>query len=190
MRDLAQHITDLVENATRAGANVVSVEVEQRTSSDRLLLRVMDNGSGMDPDTAARAVDPFFTSRTCRRVGLGLPLLSASAERCEGRLDVRSRQGQGTTVEATFRLSHIDTPPLGDLGATLMCAVLGHPEANIHYRHSSDDGVFELDTATIRAELGDVPLSHPSVLRWLETYVTEGLATIGAAIAQEEQTHA
>lgn len=190
MRDLAQHITDLFENSVRAGARRVKIELDQQQTTDTMVLRVADDGCGMTPDVVARVTDPFFTSRTCRRVGLGLPLLEASARRCEGRLLVQSEPAHGTVVEATFQMSHIDIPPLGDLGTTLMCAIVGHPEIDVLYHHTADGRTFELDSAAIRSELGEVPLSHPSVIRWLEQYISEALASAGAVTPNEEEAHA
>jgi hypothetical protein len=190
MRELAQHITDLLENSVRAGAHRVEIDLDQQLATDWLVLRVADDGSGMAPEAVARAVDPFFTSRTCRRVGLGLPLLDASARRSGGHLSIDSKPGKGTVVEADFRLSNIDTPPLGDLKTTLMCAIAGHPEVNLRYRHTIDGKRFEIDSAVIKSELGDVPLSHPTVLRWLEQHISDGLAEVGAVTAREEVTHA
>lgn len=176
MRELAQHVTDLVENSVRAGARHVDVEIEEDLDSDSLVLRVADDGSGMPAEEAARATDPFFTSRTCRRVGLGLPLLRATAERCEGSLEVATAPGQGTTVTARFRHGHIDRPPLGDLQATLLSGLVGHPEVDFTYRHRVNGRAFEVDGAAIKRELEWMLLSHPSVLRWLERYLSEGLA--------------
>lgn len=190
MRDLAQHITDLFENSVRARARRVTIEIDQQQMTDTLMLRVTDDGCGMPPEVIARVTDPFFTSRTYRRVGLGLPLLEASARRCDGRLVVESEAGRGTVVEATFRLSHIDIPPLGDLGTTLICAVVGHPELEVLYRHAIDGRVFELDSAAIRSGLGGVSLSHPFVIRWLERHISEGLVSTGAIAPREEEADA
>ena len=168
----------------------MKVELDRQETTDTLTLRVSDDGCGMSRDVAARVTDPFFTSRTCRHVGLGLPLLDASARRCEGRLVVESELGRGTVVEATFRLNHIDLPPLGDLVTTLMCAIVGHPEVDVRYRHTVDGRSFELDSAAITSELGEVPLSHPSVIRWLEQYISDGVVSAGAVTPNEEEAHA
>jgi len=179
MRELSQHIMDLVENSVQAGARRVDVEIQEDLKADVLTLRVIDDGHGMAPEIAARVTDPFFTSRTCRRIGLGLPLMAAATERCGGSLEVASTLGRGTVVTARFQRSHIDRPPLGDLRSTLLSALVGHPAVDFHYRHSVDGRVFDLDGAAIKRELGGVPLTHPAVLRWLEQYLGEGLAEVG-----------
>lgn len=168
----------------------MKIEVDEQQATDKLVLRVTDDGRGMPAELVAMVTDPFFTSRTCRRVGLGLPLLEASTQRCDGHLLVNSEPGRGTVVEATFRLGHIDIPPLGDLGTTLMCAIVGHPEVDILYRHAVNGRTFELDSAAIRSELGEVHLSHPAIIRWLEQYICEGLVSAGAVKAQEEEARA
>ena len=193
MRELSQHIMDLIENSVRAGAKRVDVMVEEDLSTDSLTIRVSDDGCGMPPEVVSRATDPFYTSRSCRKVGLGLPLLAATAQRCDGSLTVASELGAGTTVVASFRHSHIDRPPLGDLHSTLLSALVGHPNVDLVYRHRVDDRAFELDGAAIKRELEGVPLSHPSVLRWLDRFLTEGLVEVGvmrAPLSTEEGTDA
>ncbi len=191
MRELAQHVTDLMENSARAGARTVDIEVEEDRRAGCLTVRVSDDGEGMPADQVARAVDPFWTTRSCRRVGLGLPLLAAAAQRCGGSLEIASEPGQGTRVTARFGVDHIDRPPLGDLQATLVAALVGHPDVDVHYRHAVDGRTFELDGTALRRELQGVSLSHPAILRWLERYVAEGLAEVGPEPATiEEESHA
>ncbi len=191
MRELAQHITDLLENSVAAGARRVEITVEEDPRTDRLTVRVSDDGRGMAPETVQKALDPFWTTRTCRRVGLGLPLLAATAQRCDGSLEIASEPGRGTSVTARFRHSHIDRPPLGNLQATLVDALVGHPDVLFQYRHTREENGFELDGTALREELQEVPLSHPRVLRWLEGYIAEGLAEVGLAPApEEEESHA
>jgi hypothetical protein len=139
----------------------------------------------MDAETAQRALDPFFTTRTTRHVGLGLPLLAAAAGRCEGGLTLESAPGRGTTVTTSFRHSHLDRAPLGDLPGTLLAFLLSERrELRLRYHHQQDGRVFTLDTAAIQAELGDIPLSHPQVRAWLHDYITEGEAELASAPTQ------
>ncbi len=193
MRELAEHVTDLIENSVRAGARRVEVMVVEDLAADQLTLRVADDGCGMSAELMDRVADPFFTSRDCRRVGLGLPLLTAAAERCGGSLEIVSAPGNGTTVTARFFHGHIDRPPLGDMHCTLLAALVGHPEVDFLYRHRVNGATFEMDGAAIKRELGDVPLSHPSVLRWLERFLAEGLIEVGvvnATLPEEEGRNA
>ncbi|MHB0869311.1 MAG: ATP-binding protein [Chloroflexota bacterium] len=184
---MSQHITDLLENSVGAGARRVEIVVEEEPRADRLTVRVADDGHGMAADLVSRALDPFWTTRSCRRVGLGLPLLAAAAQRCEGSLEITSEPGRGTSVTARFRHGHVDRPPLGNLQATLMGALVGHPHVDLHYRHTADGRSFELDGAAIKRELQGTPLSHPAALRWLERYIAEGLAEAGLEPTTEEE---
>lgn len=183
MRELSQHITDLIENSVRAGAHKVEVTVVEDLPADSLIVYVADNGCGMPPEVVEKVTDPFFTSRSCRRVGLGLPLLAAATERCEGSMEISSEQGRGTTVIARFRHSHIDRPPLGDIQSTLLTALVGHSDVDFVYCHRVNGHCFELDSSAIKKELEGIPLSHPPVLRWLERFLSEGLSEVGVATA-------
>ena len=182
MRELSLHILDMLENALEAGATRVDLNIFEDLGVDRLTIVVQDNGRGMDAETARRALDPFFTTRTTRHVGLGLPLLTAAARRCEGNLALESAPGQGTTVRASFRHNHLDRAPLGNLTDTLLAFLLSERgEIELCYCHQVDGRAFEFDTAAIRAELGEVPLSHPQVREWLSEYIAEGEAELCGA---------
>ncbi len=135
---------------------------------NRLTIRVADNGRGMDAQTVQRVIDPFFTTRSTRNVGLGLPLLRAAAQRCNGDLTVTSQLGVGTTVLAEFQRDHIDRAPLGDMPSTLWGVLLSDRACDLRYVHEVDGRVFELDTRAMREILGDVPLTHPDVRVWLQ----------------------
>lgn len=174
LRELALHILDLVENSLSAGATRVTIELSEDTRADWLTVRVADNGRGMDAELARRVVDPFFTTRTTRRVGLGLPFLKQAAEMCGGALTIDSAPGVGTTITATCQHSHIDRMPLGDLPTTILSLVVGNPQADFVYRHSVNERVFQFDTRPIKAELGEVALSEPSVIAYLKEALKEG----------------
>jgi anti-sigma regulatory factor (Ser/Thr protein kinase) len=174
MRELSLHILDVVENAVEAGAHRVDLTIVEDPTADRLTITIQDDGRGMDADTVNKVRDPFFTTRTTRHVGLGIPLFAAAAERCEGKLDIESRPAQGTKVTATFRHSHIDRAPLGDMCGTLMCILMRGADLDLHYTHRIGIRSFEFDTREIKQELGDVPLSYPDVRAWLSEFVAQG----------------
>jgi hypothetical protein len=179
-RDLSQHILDIIENSVTAGASAVHLDIEQDLASDHLSICVRDDGRGIDPTMLAMITDPWVTTRTTRRVGLGIPFLKQTAEMCGGDFEIVSRPGQGTEICATFRWSHIDRPPVGDLIDTLLCIIVGYPAVNLIYHHRVDDRVFEFDTREIREILGDdVPLSDPEVLAFMRGALREGLDEIG-----------
>lgn len=174
MRELSLHILDLLENSLEAGASRIEVEIIEDTVRDKLVISVTDNGRGMDAETLRRVTDPFFTTRTTRSVGLGIPLLKAAAERCNGELKITSQPGVGTQVVAEFERDHIDRAPLGDVASTLLSVILSRQKCDLHFRHRLDGREFEFDTQEMRQILGDVPLDHPRVRAWLEDFIAEG----------------
>lgn len=178
MRELALHILDVLENAVEAGATRVDLTISEDSAEDRLVIEVADNGRGMTEEMLRRAGDPFYTTRTTRHVGLGIPLFRAAARRCHGELTVASRPGAGTRLTATFQRSHIDRAPLGDMRATLLAAILSERAIDIRYRHRVDDREFALDTAEMRQALQGVSLSHPAVREWLNAFLAEGFAEL------------
>jgi hypothetical protein len=177
MRELSLHILDALQNSLEAGATFVELIVEDDLAADRLTITIRDNGRGMDEAQLARVFDPFFTTRKTRHVGLGIPLFKAAAQRCNGDLIITSRVGKGTTLVATFQHSHIDRAPLGDVAGTLMAFILGG-RCDVHYLHRVDGQEFEFHTAEIKAELEDMPLSHPAVREWLQEFITRGEAEL------------
>ena len=174
MRELSLHILDVLENSLEAGASKVTLTIEEDLTADRLTIAIADDGRGMDAEIVSRALDPFFTTRTTRHVGLGLPLFAAAARRCNGDLTVESTLGEGTTVRATFQHSHIDRAPLGDIRNSVLSFLLAARPVDLHYIHRINDRQFEFNTEDVRAELGDIPLSHPAVREWLSEFVAEG----------------
>jgi anti-sigma regulatory factor (Ser/Thr protein kinase) len=172
--ELSLHILDILENAIEAGATQVKLRIDEDLEADRLTIEVVDNGRGMDEGTLARVLDPFFTTRQTRHVGLGLPLFAAAAERCDGALHVKSHVGEGTRVMATFRHSHIDRAPLGDVRGALLAFLMTERPVDLHYVHRVGGHAFEFDTAELRAMLGDTSFTLPPVRRWLMEFIAEG----------------
>ncbi|MDR3590215.1 MAG: ATP-binding protein [Negativicutes bacterium] len=178
MRELALHILDLVQNSIEAGATRILLEVIENDRADTMTIRVTDNGRGMDEETKRRVLDPFVTTRKTRRVGLGLPLIDMSTKRCDGYLTITSTPGQGTVVEAVYRHSHLDRPPLGNMVETVKTLVVANPELDFTYSHVVNDAHFSLTTGEISAALGDVPLTHPEVIQWLHEYLSANLTNL------------
>lgn len=181
MLELALHVLDILQNTVEAGATRVTLTIDENFPADRLTITVVDNGRGMDDATVARVVDPFYTTRTTRHVGLGLPLYAMAAEQAGGGLTIQSQPGQGASVQAVFRLRHPDRQPLGDMPGALLAFLLSERAPGLRYVHrvrrgSDSDSckAFEFDTADIRAELGDVPVNHPAVAHWLAEFLAEG----------------
>jgi anti-sigma regulatory factor (Ser/Thr protein kinase) len=179
MRDLSLHILDLVQNAVEAGAKNISLLIDEDEGSDLLTIMVEDDGRGMAPDFAAKAKDPFATTRTTRKVGLGLPLMDMTAKRAGGRLDIDSTPGKGTKITAVYRLGHIDRPPLGDIAATIKLIVVGCRGAFFHYEHRKGQKAFVLDTKAMREILGDgADFGESAVTDWVDGFLQEGLAAL------------
>ena len=178
MREISLHILDVAENAIEAGARQLDLRLIEDLDADRLVVTVTDDGHGMDRDTLRQIQDPFFTTRTTRHVGLGIPLFAATTERCAGALNIDSTPGKGTRLEATLQHSHIDRPPVGDMPGTLLCILMRDQDLALTYRHTliahGTERTFELDTVQIRQALGDVPLSYPDVREWLREFIAEG----------------
>lgn len=181
MKELSLHILDIGQNSVTAGASLIEILITEDTALDKLCILIRDDGCGMDAETVAKVTDPFYTTRTTRKVGLGIPMFKANAELCEGSFRLQSAPGAGTELEAAFRRSHIDRVPLGDMADTIMAMVMANPKGDLIYRHSLDQRVFQVDTREMRAALGEVPLDEVEVLLWVKGYVAEGLAEIGVA---------
>ena len=174
MKEIALHILDIAQNSITARAKRVDITLEE--GAEALTLTIADDGTGMSPELLSRVSDPFTTTRTTRKMGLGLPLLRLAAEQTGGSLTIESALGKGTTVTAVFVASHIDCPPLGDTASTVSLLAQGLPgDMELTYTRRTGKGEFRFDTAEIRAVLGPgVPLSEPEVAEWMRGYVAEG----------------
>lgn len=179
MRDLSLHILDIVQNSLSAGADAVTLTVAKRSEENLLKVEISDNGRGMDQEMLARVTDPFTTTRTTRKVGLGLPMLEATAERSGGSLHIWSTPGQGTMVSATFQYDNIDRAPLGNLTETMISLIVANPEVRFILRYDVDGRMFVFDTMEVVAELDDVPINDPLVIEWIKQHLDEGIRDAG-----------
>ncbi len=173
MEELALHLLDLYENSRAAGARCIWVNIDEDTTEDRLTVMVDDDGPGMDEQMRASVADAFVTTRKTRRVGLGLPLLAQACEQSDGYLKVTAAPRGGTRVVAVFQHSHVDRPPLGDMGGTLAIIVATNPHLDLVYHHCYNGQECVFDTRRMREELDDLPINHPQVVKWVrDTYRT------------------
>ncbi|MCF6096556.1 ATP-binding protein [Thermovorax subterraneus] len=175
MKELSLHVLDIAENSLRAGATEVEIKIVEDSKEDILSIEVKDNGSGMDDETAKKAIDPFFTTRTERKVGLGLPLLAQAAKATGGGIAIQSTPSKGTTVRAWFKKSHIDLQPLGDMAKTISALVALHPEVDFIYTHVKEDRVFCFSTKELKERLQEVPINNPLVIDWILRFLKESL---------------
>ncbi len=178
MLEISLHILDVINNSVKAGASLIGLTVCEDKKDNLLSVTISDDGCGMDADFLKTVTDPFRTTRTTRKVGMGLSLFKAAAEATDGTFSIASEKGKGTTVCATFTYNHIDRQPLGDMAETIITVLSGNPEIDFLYRHTVDGREFLLDTREIRQILGDVELSGPEIILWLTDYIKEGLAEI------------
>ncbi|MDR3279607.1 MAG: ATP-binding protein [Synergistaceae bacterium] len=177
LEDLSQHVLDIAENSIAADATDVTVAIDEDGPGNRLSMTVEDNGRGMSPEFLSRVTDPFTTTRTTRRVGMGLPFLKQSAEMCGGEFILRSKLGVGTLTEAVFEYDNIDRPPLGDIPATMMALFMGHPEINWNYVHKVSGREFSLTTEELVEALEDRELLRTTdVGLWIRNQIAESLA--------------
>jgi signal transduction histidine kinase len=177
MKELSLNILDITENSTKAKATLVQIEISE--TEDQLCICITDNGTGMNEETLLSVANPFYTTRTTRKVGMGIPLFRFAAEQTGGNLSISSKHceeypdNHGTTVTAIFYKNHIDFTPLGDIISTLMTLIQGHPTVDFVFTHSRLESRVFLDTREIRAVLDGVPLDTFEVLIWIKENLTE-----------------
>lgn len=173
MRELSLNVLDIAQNSLSAGATLVEITVTEDTAADQLTIVIKDNGRGMTGEQVRRVSDPFYTTRTTRKVGMGIPLFRMAAEMAGGGLKIQSEPGKGTCVQADFTLSHIDRMPLGDMTGTISALIRLNPAVDFFYRHQRDGREAVLDTRELRQVLEGVPLDTPDVMEWIEGSLTE-----------------
>lgn len=182
MRELSLHILDILQNSIAAGATRIEINIDGDSTANQLSVTISDNGKGMSSELLQRVRDPFTTTRTTRRVGLGIPMLAAASEACGGHLEIESKQGKGTTISATFILDHIDRAPMGDITSTMISVIIANPDISFKYHQSMDGEQFILDTDEIHTHLEDVALSDPAVIRWMKGYISEGVSPLSKSL--------
>lgn len=176
MREISLHIMDIAQNSVRAQASLITIRLLADKKADQLTVEIIDNGSGMSEEMTAHVTDPFVTSRTTRRVGLGLSLLQAGAEGTGGSFTVSSKLGDGTDVRAVYTMSHLDRPPIGDFAGTAESLMICNPDLDFRIEVQLPDStaVQDLDTREIRSMLGgDVRLDEPEIAAWIRENLHE-----------------
>jgi signal transduction histidine kinase len=185
MQDLSLNIMDIIENSVSAKATEIKILIEMMVLGNRLRINIQDNGIGMDKDLIEMVQDPFYTSKTKRKkkVGLGIPLFKQSVEMSNGKFLLQSKEGVGTEIDAVFKYDHIDRMPLGKLADTLSSVIIGHPEIDFDlelkriYQSNREDG-FNFSTREVKNELGDVPITYPDVIRYVQQTIENGIKNI------------
>ncbi|MDR1619742.1 MAG: ATP-binding protein [Clostridiales bacterium] len=183
MKELSLHILDIVQNSIVAGATLIEIAIKVDHAGDWMAISVSDNGRGMDKVLLSQVESPFTTSRTTRKVGLGIPMFKAGAEGAGGSFTIKSTPGKGAYIEATYQISHLDRPPLGDIAGTLYVTVVCNDTIDIVFRYTVDDAGYSLDTREIRAVLGeDVPFNTPEVSQWIKNELAEGIHSLNGGV--------
>ena len=176
MRDLSLHLLDLTQNSVTAGASLVEILLTLEENG-WLTMVIRDDGRGMSPELLARVTSPFATTRTTRKVGLGIPMMQENAEKTGGKLSIRSTEGEGTELTVTLDTKHIDCLPLENYG-TLLSLILMHPDRRFPLHGASPQGKCDVDTREIRQAAGNLPLNEPAIAAWLQEAIHEEINPI------------
>ncbi|RBP36415.1 ATP-binding protein [Garciella nitratireducens] len=179
MKELSLHVLDILQNALQAKAKLIQLRIIESTIENKLVIIVEDDGVGMSEELLKKVSDPFSTTRTTRRVGLGLSLLQAATQRCQGDFRIDSEKGKGTRVEASFQYDHIDRAPLGDMAETIESVLVSLENCELIYFHQFNEREFIFDTREIKKVLGEeISLWEPEVMQWIKEYIQEGLTNL------------
>jgi hypothetical protein len=185
MRDLSLHIMDIVQNSLSAKADKIDITICAHTDIDLLEINIKDNGVGMDEEFLKDVKDPFKTTRTTRKVGLGISLFEASAKSASGGLVINSEKNVGTEVKACFKISHIDRLPLGNVAETLTTLIMAQPHVEYNLVIDNKKEQFKFSSLDVKKILGDVPITQFEVIKWIGEYVNEGIKTIFGGVLDE-----
>ncbi len=183
MNELSLHILDIVQNSIKANATLVEIIINEENIKDVYSITIKDNGHGMDEKTLSEVSDPFFTTRTTRKIGMGVSLFKMAAEMCNGTFTIESTVNVGTEVTASFQKSHIDRAPLGLIEETLTILILNDSNIDIFYKHISNGKEYVFDTTEVKRVLDGMPFTDYNVILWIKNNIVEGINTI-----KEEET--
>lgn len=185
MRELSLNILDITQNSIKANAKHIDILIVENTREHTLMIGIYDDGCGMSEEQINRVKDPFYTTRTTRRVGMGVPLFKMAAEMTGGRLEISSQVGKGTKLNAYFNTDSVDFIPLGDMVSTVKMLVTQNTGIDFIYRHRCDDREFTFDTHEIKQILGEVPMETPEVAQWIDGYLKENINSIYGGVQNE-----
>uniref|UniRef100_A0A7V1EIC0 histidine kinase n=1 Tax=candidate division WOR-3 bacterium TaxID=2052148 RepID=A0A7V1EIC0_UNCW3 len=183
MQDLSLHILDIVENSIDAGATKIEIMIDEDIEHNQLKIKIKDNGKGMDKETLKKVLDPFYTTKTVRRVGLGLSLFAQTVKEAEGEIEIKSELKKGTAVSANLKYNHIDRKPMGNIIETIMALLATKAQGiDFIYVHRKNKNEFVLNTKEIKTKLDGVMINEPEVLKFLRIQIKNGLKEIGVAV--------
>ena len=179
MPEISLNILDVAQNSITAGSLLTEINIATDRKADTLEVSISDNGHGMTPEQLEKVTDPFFTSRTTRRVGVGVPFLKMAAELTDGSFHIESTPGVGTKITAVFGLSHIDRMPMGDIASTMTALIGSNPDIDFLFRYFIDGNGFTLDTREMRQVLDGVSLAEPEVIQYIAGFINENMEGTG-----------
>jgi anti-sigma regulatory factor (Ser/Thr protein kinase) len=175
MEDISLHLLDIAENSIKAGADKIEILIDENVKENTLRLEIKDNGCGMNDEIKKNVKDPFTTTRTERKIGLGLSLLNQAAEDTGGYVEVESEEGKGTKIKALFRYDHIDRKPMGNIAETIMTLLASSGKMDIRYIHRKNGGEFVFDSGEIKKELGKNAFTNSGVLIQIKELINSKL---------------
>lgn len=176
MKELSMHILDIAQNSVRAKANNITIIVNENVNDNLFEFSIKDDGTGIPKDIFEDILNPFTTSRTMRKVGLGIPLLDDTCSLCNGKLSIETIVDKGTDIIAIMEYNHIDRPPMGDIVTTIAMLITSNPDININYIHYYNEATFDISTKEIKDVLGeDIPLTDINVIQWLKSFLKENI---------------
>ena len=186
MRELSLHILDIAENSIKAKAKLIIIDILSDTKKDRITIKISDDGIGMDEEMLSKVCDPFTTTRSTRKVGMGIPLFKMAAEDSGGEFSIISEVGKGTSVIANFVISSIDRMPLGEIEETLGILIMGSPEKDFLFDYTVIDNdekrTFNFDTREIKEQLSDVPIETYEVICFIKKFIKENIKAINGGL--------
>ena len=187
MKDISLHLMDIMQNSVKANSSLIKIVIEADKSSGLLNIKIIDNGNGMDKDFLEKVTDPFITTRTTRKIGLGIPLLKLSAEITGGCFSITSEVNKGTSISVSYVISNIDRIPLGDIGDTITGTILGNPNIDYQLLLSNTEQQFIFSSKDIEKTLNGVPITEFDILNWIKEYINENVHRIFVDILPELQ---
>lgn len=178
MKELSMHILDIAMNSISAKSKLIEIIIEDSEKNNSIKIVLKDDGQGMSYETQKKVIDPFFTTRATRKVGLGIPLLKETCERCNGYFNINSEIGKGTTVECLLERNNIDRAPIGNMDDTIITIINSLNDCELLYKYSTDEKSFVLSTLELRSVLGEVNINSSNILLWLKEYIHENMQTV------------
>jgi len=178
MNELSLHILDICQNSIKANSSLIKIIVNEDIQNNVFEIIIEDNGCGMNAKTLSEVADPFFTTRTTRKVGLGISLFKMAAEMSGGMFKIDSIESKGTYVKATFQHNHIDRAPLGNIAETISILVLNEANIDIYYEHKYDIRTYIFDTREVKKVLDGIPFTNYEIITWIKNNIKEGILDI------------